>query len=381
MYQTTTTYLVDPTTRLDKIMPLGLPINAFIDKGRCAIGGTYLEINKKDRCSLIVVPNISIEHSKQRSHPEMDIVYGDVTYKKVEDIFRLKKPGHKIMTTPEGMLKIMNVAEKMGIINELYDFWFLLLDEAHTFISEAYRKDILRPFQYFWNFKAKSIISATPFEFSDPIFQNLHHHKITFTAPLGIVTVVHAKSIVGTLNYLLKNIEQYPGNIHIYYNSVTQIVAAIKRAELTSEQCNIFCADDKEGKNMQKLDSLISYFIAEPTDGCYKKVNFYTCKYFEGWDLNDLNATMVFVSDINRPQTCLGVRSKGKQAFGRLRSGIVDQDKPHRLIHLTNTKNIPHMKPLHEFNTEFYRYRFVNGTKELNFSQNLKCLLLKLQRS
>ncbi|MGF7041925.1 DEAD/DEAH box helicase family protein [Mucilaginibacter lappiensis] len=354
MYKTTTTYVVDPKTRLDKIMPNGLPINAFIDKGRCAIGGTYSEIKNKKRCTFIVVPNISIEHSKQRSHPEIDIVYGDISPKQVKEMFLSKKQGHKIMTTPEGMLKIMNVAEELNITKEVYDNWFLLLDEAHTFISEAYRKDILRPFQYFWSFKAKSIISATPFEFSDPIFRTLDHHKIIFNAPLGTVTLVHAKSVEGTLDYLLKNLDKYPGNLHIFYNSITQIVAAIRRAGLTLKQFKIFCADDKESKNMDKLGDLITNFVAEPTDECYSKVNFYTCKYFEGWDLNDLNATMVFVSDINKPQTCLGVRSKGKQSFGRLRSGEIPEDEPYQLIHITNARNLNHIKPLSQFNKDFY---------------------------
>jgi len=358
-------------------MPDGLPINAFIDKGRCAIGGTYLEINNKKRCSLIVVPNISIEHSKQRIHPEMDIVYGEVTHKEVKEIFLLRKVGHKIMTTPEGMLKIMRVAEDMGITKELYEYWFLLLDEAHTFISEAYRENILAPFNYFWNFKAKSIISATPFEFSDPIFKTLDHHKITFDAPLGKVTIVHATSVLATLDYLLKNLDQFPGNVHIYYNSITQAVAAIKRAGLTLERCAIFCANDKEGNNMKKLGDLITYFIPEPEDDCYKKVNFYTCKYFEGWDLHDLNATMVFVTDTNRQQTCLGAKTKGKQAFGRLRSGEVEHDKPHQLIHLTNSRNLPHMKPLETFRTNFYAQGHLavkhwNEKVDLLTSQNRK---------
>jgi hypothetical protein len=44
MFKTTTNYHVDPKLRLDKIFTDGLPINSFIDKGRCAIGATYGEI-------------------------------------------------------------------------------------------------------------------------------------------------------------------------------------------------------------------------------------------------------------------------------------------------------------------------------------------------
>ncbi len=353
MYKIQTNYVVSSKILLDKIMREGLPVNAFIDKGRCAIGGTYLEIMFKQRCSLIVVPNISILINKQTAHPEIDIVYGDIPDNKIREWLLAHKPGHKVMTTPEGMRRFMRVAAEVGRLDEIYKEWFLLLDEAHTFISEAYREDILAPFDYFWDFTNKSIISATPFEFSDPRFKELHYHKITFAEKLGIVQVVNAKSVLGTLNYLLNNIDKYPGNIHIFYNSVTQIVEAIKRAGLKDGIYNIFCADDKEQKNRKKLGELAKYFVAEPTTGNYKKVNFYTCKYFEGWDLFDKNATIVLVTDINRPQTMVGVKSKGKQAIGRLRSGFEKGDEPHQVIHITNHKYLKSMKPLEDFRTDF----------------------------
>lgn len=66
MFKTTTIYQTEITTRLDKIMPNGLPSNAFINKGRCAIGGTYMEIINKRRPSIIVVPNINILIDKQQ---------------------------------------------------------------------------------------------------------------------------------------------------------------------------------------------------------------------------------------------------------------------------------------------------------------------------
>jgi len=355
MYQFTTTYKVDPTIRLDKIMPNGLPINAFINKGRCDIGATHGELKRKDRCTIIAVPNISILLCKKDAHPEIDIVYGLITYQAIKKMLMIRKPGHKIMTTPEGMRRLMKAAEEVKRDEEIKNEWFLLLDEAHTFVSEAYREDILAPFDYFWEFKNKSLISATPYEFTDERFKSLHHHEIKFEKKLGTVTVVQAKSVVATLDYVLKNNHEFPGNLHIFYNSITQIVAAIKRAGLTLEQCNIFCADDKDGQNRQKLGELETYFIAEPKDGIYKKVNFYTSKYFEGWDLHDINATMILVTDTHRPQTCVGASSKGKQAFGRLRSDKVKGDEPYQLIHITNHKGLHFMKPLLKFKIDFLK--------------------------
>jgi hypothetical protein len=345
MFNTTTTYQVGPKVRLDKIFKNGLPINGFVDKGRCAIGGTYTEIMDKGRCSIIVVCNVSILHNKKASHPELDIVYGNKSYQDVVAYLSLKKTGQKIMTTPEGMRKIMIAAQETGRTKELQDEWFLMLDESHTFITEHFRDDILEPFKYFWSFKKKCIISATPYVFTDETFKSLDYHKIMFTDRLGTVSLVKASSVVGSLNYLLQHLNEFPGNVHIFYNSVTEIRNAILRSGI--KDFNIFCANDKDSTNLKKLGELAKFFLIEPEDGIYKKVNFYTSKYFEGWDLNDKNATVVLVTDVHKPHTKVGVSMKGKQAIGRLR------DEAHDIIHITNHHCTKGMKKLEVFREEY----------------------------
>jgi len=346
MFKATTTYTVSPQTKLDEIFPDGLPIGAFIDKGRCAIGATYGEIINKTRSTLIAVPNISILLNKQASHPEIDIVYGEKGYEDVVAMLSVYKPGHKILTTPEGVRKIMIAAQETGRLTELYTKWFLLLDECHTFISEHYREGILEPFDHFWNFHNRSLISATPYPFSDPQFEEkLNLHQIRFNAELGTVTLVNAVSVIGTLNYLLQNLDKFPGNVHIFYNSVTEIKNAILRSGITD--FNIFCADDKDHKNLNKLGDLVKYFVSEPKDGIYKKVNFYTSKYFEGWDLYDDNATVVLVTDVHKSHTKVGASSKGKQAIGRLRNPA------YQVIHITNHNHSKAVKSLGAFKEEY----------------------------
>lgn len=352
MFKTTKNYIVDPKTRLDKIFADGLPINSFIDKGRCAIGATYGEIMNKTRSTIIVVPNISIIHNKHLSHPDLDVVFGEKSYKDVEDLLRDYKSGQKIMTTPEGMKKIMDAATKLGRLNEFKRDWFLLLDEAHTFITENYREDILVPFNYFWDFfDQRSIISATPYFFSDKRFYDLTFHKITFNAPLGTVRLINAKSVVGTLDYILKHLDEFPGNVHIFYNSVTEIVNAIIRAALTS--CTINCANDKDGKNMKKLGDYVKFFVDEPNRELYQKVNFYTCKYFEGWDMFDKDATVILVTDVHKPHTKIGVSTKGKQAIGRLRNDPKEDSNLYQIMHITNHGNNKTMKSLDTIQQEF----------------------------
>jgi hypothetical protein len=357
MFNTTKTYTVGTQVRLDKIFVNGLPKNGFVNKGRCAIGGTFMEIMNKSRCTLIAVPNISILLNKQDQHPEIDVVYGNVSYQDVIDILKKNVAGQKIMTTPEGMRKIIKAAYEIGRLDEMYSQWFLLLDEAHTFITENYRDDILAPFEYFWKFDNKCIISATPYIFTDERFKTLDYHAIMFTDKLGVVSLINATSVVGSLEFLIKHRDEFPGNIHIFYNSVTEIKQAIIRSGLL--ECNVYCADDDRKKNMAKLGELIKHFVSKPEEGLYKKVNFYTSKYFEGWDLYDEQATVVLVTDVHKSHTIVGVSTKGKQAIGRLRN------PPYQIIHITNHKHLKVMKPLEAFRND-YLFAANYGIKQHN---------------
>lgn len=351
MSKTNTTYTVSVETVMAQIFKDGLPVNSFIHKGRCAIRATSLELEWKIRITLLIVPNVSIILSKWNSKRIEDrpdyIVYGDISDEEIKKIFQDERKGFKIMSTPEGMKRIMRIAKEADKLNQVYKEWFLLLDESHTFISELYRPNILIPFNYFWDFDNKSILSATPYRFSDPRFNELHYHEVKFTETLGTITLVNVVSVYGTLSHLLTNAHEFPGNIHIFYNSVTEIKRAVLRADL--QDCNIFCADDKDKANMLKLGELEKFFVPEPGEGLYKKINFYTCKYFEGWDLHDDNATMVLITDCNKAHTKIGVSSKGKQAIGRLRSD------PYQIIHITNHEHKSSMTSFAEIKEDHTR--------------------------
>lgn len=358
MFKTTTCYYVAPTDFLDKVFPSRILPSGFINKGRCAIGGTQMEILNMLRCAIITVPNISIIKSKKAQHPELDVVYGDIDQYDVYDYFINHKQGQKIMTTPEGVRKIMWAAEQTGREDELYADWFFMLDEAHTFISESYREDILAPFEYFWSFKNKCIISATPYYFTDPRMKELDYHEVRLTGKLGEITLVNSLSVAATLDYLLKHIDEFSGNVHIFYNSVTEIAKAIERAGLKdSDICNIYCADDKEHKNLVKLGDLAKLYCEQPDDSNFKKINFYTCKYFEGWDLYDTNATLVLATDVYKGHTKIGIADKGIQAFGRLRGkkGTSEAPKPEQMIHITNSLYNEQMKA-HNLIVEEFTY-------------------------
>lgn len=250
------------------------------------------------------------------------------------------------MTTPEGMKKLVQAAKDEGRYEEIKSTWYLLLDEAHTFISEYYREGILLPFKHFWEFKQKAIMSATPYYFSDERFQSLDYYEVGFGGKkLGEVVLVDATSVEATLDYVLKNTNTYDGNLHIFLNSVKEIKLAIERSGLDS--CCIFCADNDKHKNLITLGDLTKFYVDLPKTGIFKKVNFYTAKYFEGWDLYDENATMILVTNIRKTHTKIGVATKGKQAIGRLRN------KANQFIHITNHGHSKMFKSLATFKEEY----------------------------
>jgi hypothetical protein len=330
---------------------LSLP-NGFIIKGRCGIGGTRLEILNKLRSSIIVVPTVNIIKSKLIKHPEIIPIHGEVTDQEIREQLSKRLPAQKIMITPDSFGRLVKIGIGLGLLTDFYRNWYVLLDECHTFITEAFRPNILRPFNYFWEFDNKAIISATPYYFSDPRFLAMDKHEIIITEKLATITLLNCKSVYGTLNHLLVNADKLDGNLHIFLNSVTDIKKAIIAASITD--CNIYCADDEKGKNLATLGELDKFFVSVPVNGEYKKINFYTSRYFEGWDMEDEGAHLILVTDCHKPQLKIGVHHKGVQVFGRGRpiEGLKDQ-KPYKFVHLTNHLNIRSLKDLNSLTIEY----------------------------
>jgi len=342
---------VDKQIMLWEIEPYascGIPLNALFHKGRCGIGGTTLEI-LQNRHSLIVVPTTPAIIGKCREYSNILSVMGDekTTYEsKVQRIIDKLKSGEeaiKIMTTPDSFECIIDAANRINRLDWLYNEFFLLLDECHSFITEAFRKKITIPFRYLWLFKSKTLISATPIQFSDPRFLALEQHEIKITEKLGTIELIETSDINGVVHFLLSNPEKFPANVHIFYNSVAQLSDRVKTAFslLGALDCNIFCS--KSDDNFKKLGSISGMFKDEPIEGEYKKYNIYTSRYFEAFDLKDPNATIILITDVKAKHTKVGITNKGFQAVGRLRG------TPNRIIHFTNHSNLDFKRDLKYF--------------------------------
>lgn len=340
-----------------------LPVNAIIEKGRCGIGGTYLELTNENRKSIIIVPTTGIIEDKidildengNLKYPNLYPIYGK---KKPQDIidYMLNIQPQKIIITPDSLLKfVMAMKSVKGLWEKVKKEYFLLFDEFHSIITEAFRHKMIPAFEHLFEFESKSVISATPFHFSDPRMKDLDLYQISFFEPLGEVNIVNATSVKACLNAILTKSIKMKGNVHVFYNSVTEVAEAVNYAEL--QDCNIYCADKNE--NFEKLGKAAKFHQPKPTTGEYKKFNFYTSKYFEGWDLEDENCTIVLVTDVNKPHTKVGVKNKGVQAIGRIRTKPEKPESyPSAIYHITNHSNINNMKSLEYFTKEYFFHAF-----------------------
>ena len=322
-----------------------IPSNANIHKGRCGIGGTTIEI-EADRPSIIPVPTNGIITDKCKAHPELFPVQGGVTVKQIETYLASNVKNKKIMTTPDSFENIITAAKNIRMLDELCRDFFMLMDESHSAVTESFRQKMLVPFKYFWKFTNKSLISATPFEFSDKRFQELTPYRIKFhERHLGKIVVRDTPNIAGCVDWYIKNRHLFGGKLFFFYNSVTEAAEVIKRNKLTSKEAHIYCADKAD--NFIKLSEDLAVFQQEPNTGQYAEVNFFTTKYFEGFDLKEKDATIILVTDVTKPHTKVGITNKGVQAIGRVRYPAKS------LIHITNNRNKEGMKTLAEFKAEY----------------------------
>lgn len=308
-----------------------IPSKSIINKGRCGIGGTVLEIRAM-RNSIIVVPTNAIIDdkcfdSKGNLFDKFFVVRGKGTKKMYQELSDFVNDeitkDKKIFCTPESFYKIL----KCNIpADKLYKEWFVLVDESHSAITDDFRDDMLDPYNYIFLFDNVSFISATPFKFSSEKLKGFDIYNISFPGSIGKVFVHSTNNPEALLFKMLVKPDQFPGRVHVFLNSIHEIANIIRKLQITN--IAIFCSDIQ--KNKRKLDELAGYLQSKPSEKTFQKYNFYTSKYFEGWDLKDLNATIIIVSDVNINTLKSGISNKCIQASGR------NREKSNKIIHITN---------------------------------------------
>lgn len=326
-----------------------IPNNAFINKGRCGNGGNYLELNNRKRCTLLVVPTREIIYSMIEEDETIQPFYSEITSHELTIFLKQDGNSKKVISTPESLRRIMEISSAIETKNSsmwelIKSTWFLLLDECHSYISESYREDILIPFKYFFDFKFKAIMSATPYYFTDKRMRSLNYHKVTINGSLGNVKLINSTSVQGTLKEIILNAVAKRERTFIFYNSVTAIAKLIKACGLT--ECDIYCSDDDKGKNKTTLGEYWEFWKPKTKRGGFSLINFFTCKAFEGWNLKgEPKANLYVATDIHQPHTLVGI-NKCVQALGRWREDKSNPEAKPNLHHVFNHRGILSFKSI-----------------------------------
>ncbi|MCL2435911.1 MAG: hypothetical protein FWD09_07230 [Lentimicrobiaceae bacterium] len=196
---------------LDSVFPNGIPTNIILDKTICGIGATHLEIEKAQRHSIIIEPNVPVIIGKERDHPQIIGVYGGkIDKEELEKMIgeRIGKEFIKILTTPESFRKVIKALNSLGI--PYRDTFFLLFDECDRIITDVdFREEIALPMDEFFQFTNKAMVSATPIIIDEPRFEK-HNFSIIkiipdyyYTRPLELKPTTNVRVMLNRLYWFL----------------------------------------------------------------------------------------------------------------------------------------------------------------------------------
>ena len=322
---------------LTEVLPM-IPTNTILYKTLTGLGATYGEL-KTDRNSIIIEPNVPVIVGKcnDPKHKE-DNLFGVYEGVYTEDVIKyLEKSADKrtkILTTPESFQKVKDAFELMDM--DIYGTCFLLFDECHKIVKDAdYRSDITLPFDDFFLFNEKALVSATPISFSDPRFEMQKFQIIRIEPAFEYklpVSLIHTNNVLEQLKRTLDKLNAT--DICLFVNSTDMIYSFIKQLDIENES-TVFCAK----KSVEKLkNKKFKHAFEQWSKSKMKKYNFFTSRFYNALDIElEIKPTVIMISDVYFSEySMIDPRTDAIQAIGRFRNGV------NRVCHIFNTNpNLP----------------------------------------
>ena len=321
---------------LTEVLPM-IPANTILYKTLTGLGATYGEL-KANRNSIIIEPNVPVIVGKCNDPKHKgDNLFGVYEGVYTEDVIKyLEKSADKktkILTTPESFHKVKDAFELMDM--DLYGTCFLLFDECHKIVKDAdYRSDITLPFDDFFLFNEKALVSATPISFSDPRFESQKFQTIkiepTFEYKLPI-KLIHTNNV---LEQLKRELDKLDTTICFFINSTDMIYSFIKQLDIENES-TVFCAK----KSVEKLKSKkFKQAFEQWSKSQMKKYNFFTSRFYNALDIElEIKPTVIMISEVYFSEySMIDPHTDAIQAIGRFRNGV------NSIYHIFNTNpNLP----------------------------------------
>lgn len=319
------------TQYLTEVLP-EIPTNTILYKKLTGLGATYGEL-KADRDSIILEPNVPVIKGKCKDpkHAKDNLmgVYENVTVDSIVKYLQASKEKHiKLLSTPESFSKIKAAFEEID--RDIYSTCYLLFDECHKIVKDVdYRENITLPFDDFFMFENKGLVSATPLDFTDPRFfkQKFQIMEVQpnfeYAQPLNLY---HTNNVLQELKKRIGNIEK---PIFLFINSTETIYSIMNKLDIL-EQSTVFCAYNSV-KNLK--DKKFSQVYSDWDAAKMNKYNFLTSRFFNDLDIElDFQPEVFIVTDVTMAtQSIIDPFTDTIQIIGRFRNGIVSAS------HITNT--------------------------------------------
>lgn len=319
------------TQYLTEVLP-EIPTNTILYKKLTGLGATYGEL-KADRDSIILEPNVPVIKGKCKDpkHAKDNLmgVYENVTVDSIVKYLQASKEKHiKLLSTPESFSKIKAAFEEID--RDIYSTCYLLFDECHKIVKDVdYRENITLPFDDFFMFENKGLVSATPLDFTDPRFfkQKFQIMEVQpnfeYAQPLNLY---HTNNVLQELKKRIGNIEK---PIFLFINSTETIYSIMNKLDIL-EQSTVFCAYNSV-KNLK--DKKFSQVYSDWDAAKMNKYNFLTSRFFNALDIElDFQPEVFIVTDVTMAtQSILDPFTDTIQIIGRFRNGIASAS------HITNT--------------------------------------------
>lgn len=319
---------------LTEVLPQ-IPTNTILYKKLTGLGATYGEL-KADRNSIILEPNVPVIKGKCKDPKHINDnlfgVYENVTVEKIVKYLQASKEKHiKLLSTPESFSKIKSAFEELDM--DIYSTCYLLFDECHKIVKDVdYREDITLPFDDFFMFDNKGLVSATPLDFTDPRFFK-QRFQIMEVQPMfdyaQPINIYHTNNVLQELKKRLGKATNNP--IFLFINSTETIYSVMQKLDIL-KQSTVFCASNSVTSLKEK--KFANAYSDWNTDKM-KRFNFLTSRFFNALDIElDFLPEVFIVTDTTMAtQSMVDPFTDTIQIIGRFRNGIASAN------HITNTDN------------------------------------------
>lgn len=309
----------------------GTPPNCIIFKRLPGLGATHGEALLYKRHSIIIVPNTPVLKGKQealddernKKYKDILCVYEGISLDDVVIYLNGSVLHKKLLCTPEAYMSKVKPAIEDYSNFDLFNDFFMLLDECDKIIKDAdFRYCLVEPVDDFFQFKNKSMISATAMIPSDKRFEENNFKRLYVKPKFKFklkINLIQTNNIISRLNEEFKN--GGDDKFFIFLNSVELIHVIIELLEIKDES-KIFCAKNSKTK---LIESNFDFENISTDLGDFAKYNFLTSRFYTAVDIDNLEEKprVIMITDVLRKAySMLDPYSDCIQIVGRFRNGI-----------------------------------------------------------